>query len=455
MVKLIQRIDQKQNLSPQQILEANVLQLTLSALEKKIYEEIESNPVLEINEDNDLNENDDADNEGEEFEWDELVSNPEEYDYKSYSSKDDFINSAQQNIPSNNLVDDMLEQLKDLNADQDSIKIAIEILGNLDDKGYLTIDPILISDRLELPEKMIFDTLESIKMLEPPGIGSLDLQDCIISQLKVKFPNEKFALDVIKNYFDDFANRRFNQIIKKTHCDKNMLHNVVDIVSVLNPNPAINYFSESAEQIVPDFIVEKNDGEWRVSTNSTFIPELRISPSYIKMLDEHNKDKEVKKFVKNKMDRANWFINAINQREITCKKVMLSIIKHQKAYFDSDDKQINPLILKDIADDIKMDISTISRVTNGKYVQTPWGIENLKMFFSESIKTKNGEVVSSHFVKNVLKQVISNEDKTSPFSDDILTEKINKLGYVIARRTIAKYRENLNIPSARLRKEIK
>ena len=455
MVKLIQRIDQKQNLSPQQILEANVLQLTLSALEKKIYEEIESNPVLEIDEDSDLNENDDPDNESEEFEWDELVSNPEEYDYKSHSSKDDFINSVQQNISNNNLVDDMLEQLKDLNADEDSIKIAVEILGNLDDKGYLTIDPILISDRLELSEKMIFDTLECIKMLDPPGIGSVDLQDCIISQLKVKFPKQKFALEVVKNYFDDFANKRFNQIIKKTQCSENELHNVVDIISVLNPNPAINYFSENAEKIVPDFIIEKFDGEWRVSANSTFIPELRISPSYIKMLDEHNKDKEVKKFVKNKMDRANWFINAINQRERTCKKVMLSIIKHQRAYFDSDDKQINPLILKDIADDIKMDISTISRVTSGKYVQMPWGIENLKMFFSESIKTKSGEAVSSHLVKKVLKEAIDSEDKTSPFSDDILTQKINKLGYVIARRTITKYREILNIPSARLRKEIK
>jgi len=455
MVKLIQRIDQKQNLTPQQILEANVLQLTLAALEKKIYEELENNPVLEIDDDNDLDESDNSENEEEEFEWDELVSNPEEYEYKSNSSKDDLINSAQNSMTNNNLLDDILEQLKDLNADDNCIKIAKEILGNLDDKGFLTIDPVLISDRLNLPENIIFDTLESIKMLDPPGIGSMNLQDCILSQLKVKFPKEKFALDIIKNYFEDFANKRFNQIIKKTQCSKDELNNVVNVVSVLNPNPAINYFSENAEQIVPDFIVEKYDGVWRVSTNSTFIPELRISPSYLKMLDKHNKDKEVKNFVKNKMDRANWFINAINQREMTCKKVMLSIIRHQKAYFDSDEKLIKPLILKDIADDIKMDVSTISRVTNGKYVQMPWGIKKLKMFFSESIKTKGGEMVSSHHVKNVLKELIDEEDKTSPFSDDLLTEKINKLGYVIARRTITKYREILHIPSARLRKEIK
>ena len=455
MVKLIQRIDQKQNLTPQQILEANVLQLTLAALEKKIYEELENNPVLEIDDDNDLDESDNSENEEEEFEWDELVSNPEEYEYKSNSSKDDLINSAQNSMTNNNLLDDILEQLKDLNADDNCIKIAKEILGNLDDKGFLTIDPVLISDRLNLPENIIFDTLESIKMLDPPGIGSMNLQDCILSQLKVKFPKEKFALDIIKNYFEDFANKRFNQIIKKTQCSKDELNNVVNVVSVLNPNPAINYFSENAEQIVPDFIVEKYDGVWRVSTNSTFIPELRISPSYLKMLDKHNKDKEVKNFVKNKMDRANWFINAINQREMTCKKVMLSIIRHQKAYFDSDEKLIKPLILKDIADDIKMDVSTISRVTNGKYVQMPWGIKKLKMFFSESIKTKGGEMVYSHHVKNVLKELIDEEDKTSPFSDDLLTEKINKLGYVIARRTITKYREILHIPSARLRKEIK
>ena len=455
MASLIQTTEQKQNLTPQQILEANVLQLGLSALEKKIYEELENNPILEIDEENDLNESDDSEDTEEEFDWDELVSNPEEYDYNRNFSKDDLINFAQSNISNDNLLDDMLDQLKDINADNKSIEIATEILGNLDDKGFLTIDPILIADRLGLSESSVFNTLETIKMLDPPGIGSMNLQDCIIAQIKVKFPKDKFALEIIMDYFDHFVNKRFNQIIQKTQCSKIELNKVVDIVSVLNPNPAINYFSDNAEHIVPDFIIEKHDGQWNVSTNNSFIPELRISRSYSRMLDKHNKNKEVKKFVKNKMERANWFINAINQREITCKKVMLSIIKHQKTYFDSDEKKMQPLILKDIADDIKMDISTISRVTSDKYVQMPWGIKKLKLFFSESIKTKSGKMVSSHIVKDVLRDIINNEDKSVPLSDDALTNKINKLGYLIARRTITKYREVLNICSARLRKEIK
>ena len=455
MVRLAQRVEQKQHLTPRQILEAHILQLSLPALEKKIFEELESNPILEVDDDDDTDNNEESEKE-EDFEWDELISNPDEYEYSNNNLKDnDVINFTPKNNSDDDLIEDIIDQLQDLNTGDNKIEVAVEILGNLNDSGYLTVDPVIIADRLGLEEKIVLDTLKVIKSLDPPGIGSRDLQDCIASQIKVKFSKEAFALEIIENYFEDFANKRYNKIIKKTNCSVDELNKVVEIVSVLSPNPAINYFSESAEHITPDFIIEKHEGEWTVMINNSFIPELRISRKYLEMLEQYKDNKDVKKYVKNKIDRANWFIAAIIQRNSTYKKVMLSIIKHQKNYFESDDKTLEPLILKNIADDIKMDISTISRVTSGKYVQMPWGIKKLKLFFSESIKTQSGKVVSSYLIKDLLQNLVNDEDKSCPFSDDVITDKINKLGYIIARRTIAKYRELLNIPSARLRKKIK
>ena len=454
MPKLSQFLEQKQHLSPQQILEANIMQLNLISLEKKIIEELESNPLLEIIEDNDKEISDDSNEESEEdFEWSDLVSNPEEYELnKTKKSKKEIIENTYA-INQKDLSNDILDQLEDLSISHDEQKIAIEILGNLDDRGFLCIEPVLIADRLNINEKKVKKIISIIQGLNPPGIASRNLQECISSQLKAHYPDEILAYNIIDNSFDDFANKRYKKMMNKNNCSENDIYKTIELVSVLNPNPAINYSSSDAEHIIPDLIIEKHEGKWRVSVNDYFLPTLKINKNYINMLSNSN-DKEVKKFIKRKADSANWFISAIEQRHQTFKKVMYSIIKHQNDYFESDNRELNPLVLRNIAKDIDMDISTISRVTKGKYVQMPWGTKELKQFFSEGIKMRDGEIISNSIVKKILETIILDEDKKNPTNDEHITKKLNELGYVIARRTVTKYRESLNIPVARLRKTI-
>ena len=453
MSKIIQTLEQKLHLTPQQILEAKILQLNLSSLEKKIIDEIENNPVLEILEDDEKKTDEDASEDEKDFDWEELVSSPDELGISKSNNKNELLENLSESFDEKNLVEDIVLQLKDLNFSDTEISIACEILGNLNENGFLSIEPVLISDRLNIKEDVVIDMMKEIQKLDPLGICSRDIQECILVQLENLYPDEKVAQKIVRNYFDDFTNKRYKNIIKKLNCSDADVINTSELVSILNPNPAVNYFSIKAEHIIPDIIVEQYEKKWIVNVNNSFIPNLKISNDYIEMLNKHNKDKEVRDFIRKKIDSANWFISAIEQRNNTYKKVMLSIIKHQGNYFDSDNKELNPLILKDIAEDIKMDISTISRVTNGKYVQMPWGIKELKTFFSEGIKMKNGKVVSSYEVKKQITIILNSEDKKTPLNDDLLTRKINELGYLIARRTIAKYRESMNIPVARLRKK--
>jgi len=452
MSKLLQVLKQKQHLTPQQILEANIMQLNLASLEKKIIEEIEKNPLLEIEDENekDFSENTEEEKE-DEFDWSELVSNPEEYEINK-TSKSEIIENTYA-VNQKDLSDDILNQLEDINISSEDQEIATEILGNLDERGYLSIEPVLIADKLNLEEARVTDLIEKIKILDPPGIASTNLQECILSQLKQYYPKEKLAYSIIEKSFEDFANKRYKKLIDKNKCSDKDIFKVIELVSVLNPNPATNYCSSNAEHITPDLLIEKHDGEWKVIINNTYLPTLRINERYMKLLSG-TKDREVKNFIKRKADTANWFISAIEQRNKTFKKVMNSIIKHQKTYFESDDRELVPLILKDIAEDIEMDISTISRVTKGKYVQMPWGVKELKKFFSEGIKMKDGKIISNIMIKKLLQSIIDEEDKKQPLNDEEITDKLNKMGYLIARRTISKYRESLNIPVARLRKNI-
>ena len=454
MSKLSQVLKQKQHFTPQQILEANIMQLNLASLEKKIIEEIEKNPLLEISDDGEkeLSESEDEEIENE-FDWSELVSNPEEYEInKASKSKSEIIENTYA-VNQKDLSDDILNQLDDINISSDEVDIAIEILGNLDERGYLPIEPVLIADKLNSNEEQVKSLVEKIKMLDPPGIGSSNLQECILAQLKKYYPKEILAFKIIENCFEDFANKRYKKLTDKNKCSKEDVLKVIELISVLNPDPAINYCSSNAEHITPDLCIEKHDGEWKVIVNNTYLPSLKINESYLKILSRTN-DKEVKNFIKRKADSANWFISAIEQRNKTFKQVMSSIIKHQKAYFELDDRELVPLILKDIANDIDMDVSTISRVTKGKYVQMPWGVKELKKFFSEGIKMKDGKIISNIMIKKLLQSIINEEDKMNPLNDKDITKKLNKTGYLIARRTVSKYRESLNISVARLRKKI-
>jgi len=449
MSKIVQRLEQSQKLNPKQILEQNIIQLSIFNLEKRILEELEQNPALEIVE-NEEDVNDKENDENEEFDFEELVSNPEEYEFSKKTSTSDIIEKMVE-TESSNLFDDIMTQLNEIDVSDQELVVAEQILGNLDDRGFLPIEPILIADRLGFEESFVYKVKQKIQSLDPAGIGSESIQDCILAQLKKYYPKDKDSFQIVNDYFNEFSNHKYDMIAKKMNCTKDKVFETVEKVSVLNPSPAINYSTEVVNHIIPDVVIENINGEWDVQVNDPGVPAIGLSNQYIKML-ENNKDASVKNFIKQKINKAKWFISAIEQRNSTMIKVMKSIIDKQKDYFDSDDRLLVPMILKDVALDVDMDISTISRVTNGKYVQMPWGTKELKRFFSEGIKLNNGKIISSVVFKEKLKLFLDNEDKTNPYTDEQLTKELNKKGYDIARRTVSKYREMLKIPVARLRK---
>ena len=451
MSKISQKLEQNQRLNPKQILEASIVQLSIFNLEKRILEEVEKNPALEIDEEFDTRDSDEKEDSNEDFSFDELVSNPEEYEYSSYSKGNEHIENIR-NVHQDSLFDDIMMQLNELNSNDDEIKVAEQIIGNLDENGFLPIETVLIADRLGYEESFINKVKNKIQSLDPPGIGSLNIKECIVSQLKKFYSNDSLSLNIIEKYFDDFSRHKYEKIAKKISCKIEEVYKTAEIVSVLNPSPAINYNVKDADHIIPDIIIENNNEKWEVQINEPNVPSIRINKKYINILNKYKDDNDVKTFIKQKLNSADWFINAIQQRNNTIKNVMKSIIKHQKSYFNFENRILSPMILKNVAEDINMDISTVSRVCNGKYVQMPWGIRELKSFFSEGIKRNDGTLVSSSVVKDELKNIIHKESKESPMNDEQLSEKLNKLGYVIARRTVTKYRESMKIPVSRLRK---
>jgi len=449
MANLSQKLEQKQKLSPRQILESNIMQLNYHNLEHRIVEELEKNPMLEIEEEN---QSGDSDDDEDSFNIEDLESNPEEFDISYYSNKENNIENIKDGL-SINLTDDIVDQLYDINYSDDDINIAKEVLGNLNERGYLEVDLNLISDRMNESLEDIEKVVSDIKLLDPPGIASNSIQDCLLAQLEVYYPDKKLCKQIIQNSFDDYVNKKFNKIIKKYNCSDNDLAEASQIISVLNPTPAINYANLTNEHIAPDILIEKVDGKWNVVLNEPTFSNLRINKYYIDML-KSNKDKEANSFIKNKINSAQWFIDAIQQRFVTIRNVVESIIKHQSTYFNFEDRVLKPMILEDIANDISMDISTVSRVTNGKYVQMPWGVRELKSFFTSSIKMNDGAEVSSTILKKEIINLIDSENKKKPYTDEEIMHILNEKGYVMARRTVAKYRELLKYPTSRLRKTI-
>ena len=447
MPKISQRLEQKQKLNPRQILESSIMQLSTHVLEKRILEEIENNPTIEVDFEDSSND-DNSDSEDAEFNWEDLISNPEDYNLPKLHDS----NIIENNSRKLSLIEDFTMQLNDLNLSKTESLIAELILGNLDEAGYLTIDPILISDKLQVEEKKVLNMIEEIKKLNPAGIGSRNLQECLLSQLMTNYPKELLAINVIKNFFDNFKKHNYSKIIEKVGCTSNDFNQILKLISILDPMPGIVFSDYNAEHINPDIIVEKNKGEWDIITNNSFLPKIMINNEYKKMAIDKDASNDVKKFLKQKIDSANWFIDAISNRYNTIEKIMISIIKHQSSYFDSDQRELSPLVMKTIAKDINMDISTISRAVNDKYVQLPWGCFELRSFFSEGIHKQDGSIISNTVIKKIIKEIINKEDKKSPYTDlDIANLLISK-GYNISRRTVAKYRESLKISTSRLRK---
>jgi len=489
---LKQHLQQKllQKLSPQQIQFIKLLQVPTVALDTRVKEELEENPALEdpslMTQDEPKSEYDDL-NDGpedyekssedtgmDEFNVDDYLQDDAANDYSTnYNNGDDDEEKKETPIAIESTFFESLQEQLDLIplSDQDFI-IGKQIIGSLDDDGYLRrplgsmIDDLAFSQNVMVEEEDVLEMLKLIQSFDPPGIGARDLKECLLIQLKRKDPGNPIivkAMNVVENYLDEFTRKHYDKLEKSLGLDSEELKEVVNEILRLNPKPGdANQVTTKQMQIIPDFHISNNDGILILTLNSKNAPELKVSRSYQEMFEHYDKasskDKKLKEavqFVKQKLDSARWFIDAIKQRQQTLLKTMNAIMHYQYEYFlTADERKMRPMILKDIADKIDMDISTVSRVANSKYVQTEFGTFLLKSFFSEAIQTENGEEVSNKEVKKILEDCIGNEDKRKPLADEKLTEILKERGYNIARRTVAKYREQMNIPVARLRKEL-
>ena len=471
-----------QKLSPQQIQLMKLIQLSTQEFEQRLSREIEENPALDTNNNENLDSDNYDDNEND-YEIDE--SNQDEIDISDYLSDDDipdyklksnnYSEESEKDIPfaSGTSFNQFLKaQLHSFSLNKKDQQIAEFIIGSLDPFGYLRRDILDISDDLvftlgvDASEIEIQKILDKIYLLDPPGIGARDLKQCLLLQLKRKNKGKTIdlAIKIIEDFFDLFSKKHFKKIKQKLNVNNDELRDVVSEIEKLNPKPggAFNENTKINSSIVPDFTIKIIDGELKLELNSRNAPELYVSEEYKNMLSGYSESKNKTKshkdavmFIKQKLDSAKWFIDAIKQRNQTLIMTMSSIINFQRDYFlTGDESKIKPMILKDIAEKIDMDISTISRVANSKYVDTPYGTKLIKSFFSEGIKNSDGVEISTIEVKKTLEEIIDQEDKNSPHTDDQLTKLLNKKGYPIARRTVAKYREMIGAPVARLRKKL-
>jgi RNA polymerase sigma-54 factor len=482
---LKQSLQQKmlQKLSPQQIQLMKLLQVPTVALEQRIKEELESNPALEEGADiesdldqeglqDDLNE----ENKRDDFDLSEYISDDETPSYKTSirnTSQDDEEKSMPLSV-GKSFHEALFSQLGLMKITEDEMIIAENLIGNLDEAGYLRrdleaiIDDLTFYQNIATTEKDLETLLTRVQEMEPAGVGARNLQECLLIQIKRKNRsdlNVYLAEKILEKTFDEFTKKHYQKIINKFEVTEEELKLALDEILKLNPKPggSINETHRIAQSIVPDFLLNIEDGKLQLSLNGRNAPELKVSREYKNLLKGYQiqkgeatkSQKETVMFVKQKLDSAKWFIDAIKQRQNTLLNTMQAIINYQYDYFmTGDETKIKPMILKDIAETISMDISTISRVANSKYIQSPYGTFLLKTFFSESMQNADGEEVSTREIKKILQDTVSVEDKKKPLTDEKLAGVLKEKGYPIARRTVAKYREQLNIPVGRLRKEI-
>lgn len=494
-MSLSQRLQQKllQKLSPQQIQLMKLLQVPTAHLEERIKEELEENPALETSEDghedNHEDQQDDFELEGEDFEKDGSENDYDNIDISDYvNDGDDEVGDYKyrddnygdpnetKTIPhkvETSFYDTLKTQLLMLNLDSRQRKIAEQIIGSIDDDGYLRreitsiVDDLAFRQNIDSTEKEIKGLIKLIQQFDPAGVAAKDLQECLLLQLKrkeVEGQPVKIAIEIIEKYFEEFTKKHYEKIQRALNLDEDGIKEVINQIIKLNPKPGgqVGETNKLQSYVIPDFFVLNNNGKLEVTLNSKNAPDLRISEGYRDMLKDYDrgtkKDKRQKEavlFIKQKIDSAKWFIDAIKQRQHTLLSTMTTIVEYQKQFFlTGEDTDLRPMILKDIAERTFLDISTVSRVANSKFVQTEFGTYRLKFFFSESLVTDSGEEVSTREVKKILSNLIEEENKQRPLSDEKLTELLQEKGYNIARRTVAKYREQLNIPVARLRKEL-
>ena len=446
MPRLSQKLEQRQKLAPRQVLQARLLQLNTINLEQTILKELEQNPILEQVEPEDFEDKSMAE------EILDEVDAPVEDVYTDESSY--YLDQEKNDLPlpdRSSFIEDVINRMKDYGLTDIEQEIAEEILWNTNDRGYLDTDLVLIADSFELEEEDIEPILSAVQRMDPKGLASRNLKECLTIQLEDD--KKSLSFSIITKYFDDFMHKRYDKIKTKLKCDDEQLHEAVDRISSLNPRPGEGY-ADNFQIVIPDLIVREDGDDWLITTNDGGIPELRISKLYSEGIKEGEYSGKAKSFVREKMDSANWFIEAVKQRRITMVSVMRAIIKYQPEWFSGDMNHLRPLKLQDIAEEIGMDISTISRSTRGKFVDTPYGVFELKYYFTDALDLGDGRVLGTFVIKRALQNIINSENKKSPFNDDTLVEKLKNKGYKLARRTVAKYRDQLGVPVARLRKEI-
>ena len=488
MLKQFLNLKLSQKLSPQQIQLMKLIQLPTQAFEQRLLEEMNENPALEAGkeeedyekdefENEDYDDYDDAESEridAEDINIDEYLSNDDTPDYKTqannYSDDDD-----ERETPFAAPVSfhqDLINQLNTFILNDEEREIAEFLVGSIDDMGYIRrsvpdmVDDMAFTQGIYTDEKTVERMLQVIHELEPSGVGARDLQECLLLQLKHKTPTEyvELATDIIENQFDAFTKKHYEKLIQKYNVSNEQLKKAINEIEKLNPKPGGSFTGNNkvTENVVPDFAIRIVDGELELTLNGRNAPSLHVSKDYQEMMqtykssrDKSAQQKDAVQFIKQKLDSAKWFIDAIRQRQETLYVTMNAIMHYQSDYFlEGDETKLKPMILKDIADMVGLDISTISRVANSKYVETPYGTKLIKEFFSESMKNDQGEDVSTLEIKKILQNTIEEEDKKKPLPDDQLAEILKDKGYPIARRTIAKYREQLDIPVARMRKKM-
>ncbi|MBS4033167.1 MAG: RNA polymerase factor sigma-54 [Ignavibacterium sp.] len=487
MLSLNQRLSQQQKLSPQQIQYQKLLQLNNLSLEQRIKTELELNPLLEEEMEMSL-EQDEKEKEAEtetekESESDEVEvkDSDDEFDIEDYMNDDEYdqdrVNRSNDDeiytpiaTSRTSLRDHITDQLRMLNLDENLEILGEEIIGNLDEDGYLKrgieelVKELDMFEHIKIDVTEAEDLLKKIQKFDPIGIACRSLKECLLVQLQEGKADQYYkylAIKMLEEYYDDFAKRRFDFIKQKMNLTDDSLKETVELIQSMNPKPGEGSIDLiESNQITPDFLVEKNDDSWTITLNDKSMPSVTINKNYLEMFDsnkrikKNQRDKETYKFLREKFESARWFIACIQQRRETLMKVMRAILETQYMFFEKGPKLLRPMIYKDIAEIINMDISTISRVVNGKYVQSPQGIHELKYFFSEGLPTDDGEEVSNKHIRERLKEIIESEDKKNPYSDDKLADILNNEGIKVARRTIAKYRDLLKLPIARLRKQV-
>ena len=469
MLKQGLELKQTQKLSPLQIQTIKLIELPIQELEQRIRKEMEENPVLDEDQPNEKEE-DEAPREVSlsEYKEDDAIpsyrlrsdnySKDERPQYNTFSVKESFTQSLQ-------------EQLGYRNLSDRQFAVASFLIGSLDDDGYLRrsidgiVDDLSFRANIETDEQEVLDMLKIIQEFEPAGVGARDLRECLLLQIKhcKRTPEVDNAVKILTNYFNEFTNKHFHKIMTRMGLSEEELKAAMAKIIKLNPAPGgqiDDSYTDQAQQIVPDFLLEYKEGELKLSMPRFSIPELRVNRKYADILLEaanssEREKKEAAAFVKKKLDSAKWFVEAVKQRHNTLSNTMQAIVDYQHEYFiDGDETHLKPMVLKDIAEKTGFDISTISRVVNSKYIETHFGIYSLKYFFSEGLENQDGEEVSTRELKKALLECVETEDKRKPLTDDELVERMTGKGYKVARRTIAKYREQLGIPKARLRKEL-